>query len=220
MSNNNTGYNNTGHYNTGHNNTGHNNTGCYNTGDCNTGDHNTGDHNTGHYNIGSHNIGRHNTGRYNIGHYNIGSYNTGCYNTGCYNTGDCNTTEPTVRLFNKDSGLKFLGETHLKFINIVNRLSSPLCEWVSERKMSDKEKADYSTYKTTGGYLKVNEERRNKLEATKEEKDFLKSLPNFDAVILKECTGIDLDSDKVKIIIDGKEIWISRESAMALKEQL
>jgi hypothetical protein len=86
--------------------------------------------------------------------------------------------------------------------------------------MSDKEKEENPTYKTTGGYLKINEGMRSDINISREDREFLMSAPNFDNDILKECTGIDLENEKVKIVIDGKEIWISKESAIELKNSL
>ena len=197
--------NNTGHGNVGHSNTGHYNTGNRNTGGCNTGAHNT----------GNSNIGYHNTG-----HYNIGNRNTGQYNTGNKNTGDCNTTTPTVRLFNKDSGLPFEGIIHSKFRTIVSWLTHPLTERVISDVMTDEEKEYNPSYITTGGFLKRNKCIRNSRPLTPEDREFLVSLPNFDAAILKECTGIDVGEEQVKITIGDKSIWISKESAEAIKSQL
>ena len=214
----NTGNYNTGWYNTGYRNTGNYNTGYRNTGHYNTGNFNTGDFNTGRYNTGHYNTGYRNIGRYNTGNYNTGNYNTGNFNTGHYNTGDCNTNNPTVRLFNKDSGWKFYGERHIKFRNILSKYRKLLCEWVYESKMTEQEKFENPTYKTTGGYLKVNDSIYNGKEVTKEDRDFLESVPNFDAKILEETTGIAFKQTKT-IIIDGKEIEISKESYEALKAQ-
>jgi hypothetical protein len=190
------------------------NAGDYNTGYCNTGNYNTGDCNTGDYNTGNRN-----TGYCNTGNYNTGDYNTGYYNTGNRNTGDCNTDKPTVRLFNHDSGWEFFGKYHREFRNIISKYQNLKCEWVYEKNMSDKEKVINPTYKTTGGYLKVNELTYNGKEVTKEDREFLESVPNFDAEILKECTGI-VFNDKKKIIIDGKTIEISQDSYEELKRQL
>jgi len=145
---------------------------------------------------------------------------SGKYNSGYHNSGDCNTDQPTVRLFNKDSGLKFYSETHEKFRSILYKLTRPLCQWVSESNMTDKEKEDNPDYKTLTGYLKVNKSMRNNVEITKKDEEFLRSMPNFNEEILLNTTGIDLSNPKVKIIIDEKEIWISKESAIELKKQL
>lgn len=46
--------------------------------------------------------------------------------------------------------------------------------------------------------------------------DYITSIPEFDAEIFKKITGIDVNSDKVKITCEGKTVEISRESAKAL----
>ena len=185
----------------------------------NTGDYNTGRYNTGYRNTEDYNTGDYNTGDRNTGDRNTGDYNTGRYNTGDRNTGDCNTDRPRVRLFNKESSWEFCSDIHVIFRRIIRTYSKPLCEWVSELNMTDKEKEENETYKTTGGYLKVNKERFNGEDISKEDEKFLRAVPNFDAEILLECTGIDLINKKKKIVIDGKEILISKESFEEMKRQ-
>ena len=210
-----------GNYNIGNYNTGYYNTGDRNTGDRNTGNYNTGTYNTGDYNTGDCNTGDCNTGYGNTGYYNTGDRNTGNYNTGDYNTGDCNTHIPTVRLFNKDSGWGFRGARYLKFRDILSKYQKMKCQWIFNKHMTDQEKLDNPTYKTTGGYLKVNESTYNGTPVSKEDREFLESVPNFCPKILKECTGIVFDTKKKKrIIIDGKTIEISEESFDELKKQL
>lgn len=68
---------------------------------------------------------------------------------------------------------------------------------VYESDMSDEEKAEHPTYETTGGYIKVMEESEcgqlwwNDLPDDK--KAVIKSLPNFDAGIFEQCTGIKIN---------------------------
>jgi hypothetical protein len=195
------------------------NTGSYNTGSYNAGNCNTGSYNTRNYNTGNYNTGNYNTGNYNTGNCNTGNYNTGDRNTGDRNTGDCNTNSPTVRLFNSDSGWEFLGNKHINFRDLLGRYRKDLCEWVYESKMSEKEKENNLSYKTTGGYLRVNSSIYNGKEVTKEDRDFLESIPNFCPDILKETTGIVFNQTK-EIIIDGKSIEISLDSYEKLKESL
>src|SRR6266852_3554440 len=97
----------------------------------NTGHRNTGDMNTGYWNTGHRNTGDRNTGD-----RNTGDMNTGNWNTGHRNTGYMNTDRPTVRMFNKDTGLEF-GEIYFPnywFFNIT--------EWIYEKNMTDQEKED------------------------------------------------------------------------------
>ena len=201
--------NNTGDYNTGNRNTGNRNTGDYNTGNRNTGNRNTGDCNTGNRN----------TGNRNTGYCNTGDYNTGDYNTGNRNTGYCNTITPKVTMFNKESDIDFDTDLYYKIFNVFDKYSKPLCEWISANNMTDEEKENNKTWKTTQGYLKVNEEKNNELKVEKEDEEFIRGLPNFDEQILLECTGIDLTKKKVKICIDGKDILISKEEFESIKKQ-
>ena len=47
-------------------------------------------------------------------------------------------------------------------------------------------------------------------------KQFL-DLPNFDAKIFEEITGIDVEkADQIKVVADSKTVYISKDSAIAL----
>jgi len=102
-----------------------------------------------------------------------------------------------------------------------NFLYFHLTEWVPKHKMSDKEKEENPKYKTTAGYLKVYDYKEafqaSYAKASDEEIEQLKALPNFDAEVFKEISGIDIrDRDKVKVVANGKTVWISKEIAKAL----
>ena len=184
-------------------NQGRSNTGFWNTGDWNTGDGNTGDWNTGYRNTGYRNTGDWNTGDGNTGDGNTGNRNTGDWNSGSFNTcnhsaGMFNTKEQPLYLFNKPTDFTWEEFKNI-FPNEYNLLfysSFPLTEWVEEEYMSDKEKEENPSYKTTGGYLK----KRTYHEAwqimwdswTKEQRESIKKLPNFDKDIFKEITGIEV----------------------------
>jgi hypothetical protein len=184
---------NTGDYNTGKWNTGKWNTGYCNTGHCNTGDNNTGYCNTGSRNTGSRNTGYCNTGSRNTGSRNTGIRNTGSWNAGDYNTGYCNTHTPKVIMFNKQTDLNFGSIPFPDFFYFR------LTEWINESDMTDKEKDTYPSYITTGGYLKCYDYKQafknsyNK--ASQKDKDSVKDLPNFDADIFYEISGIKVDGD-------------------------
>ena len=66
-----------------------------------------------------------------------------------------------------------------------------------ESDMTDEEKENHPEYKTTGGYLKVLDETECTQmwwdNANEEVKQCILDLPNFDADIFKECTGIDVN---------------------------
>jgi hypothetical protein len=68
--------------------------------------------------------------------------------------------------------------------------------WVYKNSMTDKEKEDNPTYKTTGGYLKVftyKEAWRNLWnDLTDREKEEIKNIPNFDKDKFEQITGIEI----------------------------
>jgi hypothetical protein len=191
---------NTGNRNTGSRNIGDRNTGSRNIGDRNTGYWNTGDWNTGSRNIGDRNTGYRNTGDYNTGDWNTGDWNTGYWNKGDWNTGMFNVDEPNARFFGKESNVKMS-----EFINseaMPSYCDFVLTVWIEESMMTDEEKEDNPTYKTTGGYLKSFDYKEAWAifwEKTSEEnkKKFL-NLPNFCPTIFKEITGIDLEKPQIK----------------------
>ena len=184
-----TGLCNTGDCNTGDYNTGDCNTGNRNTGDCNTGDWNNGNRNTGDWNTGNRNTGDCNTGDWNTGDWNTGDWNKSSFNTGCFNT-----TEQKLIMFNKPSDW-----THDDWLRsdaryLLNQMPKDVVEWVYSEKMTDEEKTAYPTHETTGGYLKKFDESEcgqiwwNNL--SEHDRDIVRALPNFDADIFEDITGI------------------------------
>ena len=188
---------NTGDCNTGDWNTGDCNTGDCNTGDCNTGDWNTGDCNTGNRNTGDCNTGDWNTGNRNTGNRNTGDWNTGDWNKSSFNTGCFNTEEQKITLFNKPSDITYNDWLRSDARYLLNQIPKDVVEWVYEEDMTDEEKAANPTYETTGGYLKVlNESECGQLwwgSLSDFQKNYIKSIPNFDAEIFEQCTGIKVD---------------------------
>ena len=197
-----TGRCNTGDWNTGNRNTGNRNTGDWNTGDWNTGDWNTGDWNTGNRNTGNRNTGDWNTGNRNTGNRNTGNRNTGNRNTGdwnksSFNTGCFNTEEQKIMLFNKPSNMTYSEWLDSDARYLLNQIPKDVVEWVYEEDMTDEEKAAHPTYETTGGYLKVLDESEcGQLwwgSLSDRRKEIIKAIPNFDAEIFFQCTGVRVD---------------------------
>ena len=197
-----TGRCNTGNRNTGNRNTGNRNTGDWNTGDRNTGDRNTGDWNTGNRNTGNRNTGDRNTGDWNTGNRNTGDRNTGNRNTGdwnksSFNTGCFNTEEQKIMLFNKPSNMTYSEWLDSDARYLLNQIPKDVVEWVYEEDMTDEEKAAHPTYETTGGYLKVLDESEcGQLwwgSLSDRRKEIIKAIPNFDAEIFFQCTGVRVD---------------------------
>ena len=147
---------------------------------CNSGDYNTGDYNTGDCNSGD---------------WNSGNGNSGYWNSGDNNSGYLNTsTQEYCFIFNKPVEKSVLSIT--KFPAFMR---FTLTEWIPDSKMSQQEKNQHPEYATTGGYLKkytYKEAFRKSFEEAKQLPDWpeqlekLKSLPNFDAKIFEEISGI------------------------------
>ena len=177
---------------TGRCNTGNCNTGDWNTGDCNTGNWNTGDCNTGNCNTGDCNTGNRNTGDCNTGNCNTGDWNKSSFNTGCFNT-----EEQKIVLFNKPSNMTYSEWLDSDARYLLNQIPKDVVEWVYEEDMTDEEKAAHPTYETTGGYLKVLDESEcGQLwwgSLSDHRKEIIKAIPNFDAEIFFQCTGVRVD---------------------------
>lgn len=80
---------------------------------------------------------------------------------------------------------------------LLNRIPKNVVGWICSENMTDEEKAEYPTHETTGGYLKVFDESDcGQLwwdTLSDHQKNIIKALPNFNAEIFKECTGIDVN---------------------------
>ena len=183
--------------NIGKNCTGRCNTGNWNTGNRNTGNRNTGNRNTGDWNTGNRNTGNWNTGNWNTGNRNTGDCNTGDWNKSSFNTGCFNTEEQKIMLFNKPSDMTYREWIDSDARYLLNQIPKDVVEWVYEEDMTDEEKAAHPTYETTGGYLKVLDESEcGQLwwgSLSDRRKEIIKAIPNFDAEIFFQCTGVRVD---------------------------
>ena len=182
--------------NTGKGNSGYRNSGYRNSGDCNSGDWNSGYCNSGNWNSGYCNSGNCNTGNCNSGDYNSGDWNSCNFSTGFFNS-----IEQPLYAFNKPLDVdrctfnNNIGVRAMKR-NYKNNL------WIYSKYMTDEEKVAHPEYKTTGGYLKTVDFKTACSimwdNMTDDEKDAVKDIPNFDAKVFEEITGI-------KVEIDDKE---------------
>lgn len=192
----NTGFGNSGNYNTGFRNSNNHNIGHYNTGSRNSGDFNSGDYNSGDFNSGNYNSGDFNSGDYNKGNFNSGDYNNGNGNFGCFNT-----EKNKMNFFNKPSGWTYNDWEKSRAKVVLKKLKMGSLEWIHEKKMTEEEKEGHPEYKRTKGYLKCKEEESNSLRQERwnslptKDKEAVLSLPNFNAGIFKEITGIDITID-------------------------
>jgi len=187
---------NIGTKNTGNHNSGNRNSGYCNSGDCNSGNRNSGNRNSGYYNSGDCNSGNRNSGYCNSGdcnsgNHNSGNRNSGYCNSGDYNSGGFNITEPTIFFFGKDTGKKWNEIDHPHFIEFYT------ARWIKEDDMTADEKIAEPNYHVAQGYLKTydyKEAWKNFWKDTdKENRRKFLNLPNFDAEIFKEITGIDVE---------------------------
>src|SRR3990167_3705063 len=192
----NTGCNNSGDRNSGDRNSGDRNSGNYNSGHHNSGNYNSGHYNSGYRNSGDYNSGHRNSGDYNSGHHNSGNYNSGHHNSGYRNSGWFNTNEPKMRFFNKDSDL-----IYSEFSK--NRIVYPdlkICAWVELNDLPKDEQTESA--KQMGGLLKTLTYKEAWAEywgrASAEDKKWFQELPNFDATIFEEITGIKIGDNSKK----------------------
>jgi hypothetical protein len=194
----NRGSRNSGSYNCGNYNSGNHNSGYLNSGNFNGGNHNTGNHNNGSFNTGDFNIGARNFGNSNVGNWNTGDFNVGDWNKTNFSNGSFNTEEPKIFLFNKPSDWTYQDWLDSDARHLLNQIPKRVTCWVSSNDMSDEEKGQHTEYKTTNGYVKILDESGNGQTwwnlLPEEHKNIIKAIPNFDAGIFKEITGIDINS--------------------------
>lgn len=183
--------------NSGKGNFGNRNSGNYNSGNYNSGNRNSGNRNSGNYNSGNRNSGYYNSGNYNSGHYNSGYYNSGYYNSGDYNSGHCNTNSPKVRMFNHETEFNFTDKSIVRFNEILFNCpqSYKYSDFIDKSKMSEEEIMEHPECETIGGYNKtiIVEADKQKWwdeDVSDDDKEFIKSLPYFDADIFYECVGV------------------------------
>ncbi len=167
--------------------------GC--TGICNTGNRNTGNRNTGDCNTGDWNTGDWNTGDCNTGDWNTGDWNTGDWNSASFSNGVFCTEEPEILIFNKPSGMTFRQWRNSAACHLLNQIQFMPNVWVWDDDMTDEEKEAHPEYKTTGGFLKVLDTSdccvRWWENLDEYQRRIIRSIPNFDAAIFKQITGID-----------------------------
>ena len=157
---------------------------------------NEGNDNTGMCNTGNRNTGYWNTGDWNTGNCNTGNRNTGDWNKTNNNTGCFMTEERTIEMFNKPSGMTYADWERSMARNILFHMPQNIVNiaWTSAENMSDAEKEAHPEFETIGGYLHEEEIKADVQswwdELSSHDKETVMSIPNFDADIFFECTGI------------------------------
>ncbi len=188
----NTGIFNSGHQNRGDQNSGHRNSGNWNRGDQNSGNWNRGDQNSGNWNSGDRNSGNWNSGDQNSGDQNSGDWNSGDRNSGFFNT----ETPEEILVFNKPCKRVVWEE-----VGKPSFLYFDLTVWVHFSDMSGEEKAENPKAKNVGGFIKTlgyKEAFQRSYNSLPHEEKIrqtaqLKALPNFDADVFFEISGIRID---------------------------
>ena len=205
---------NSGDWNSGNWNTGNRNSGNCNSGDRNSGKRNSGDCNSGYWNSGNCNSGDMNSGDWNSGDCNSGNVNSGNCNIGDLNSGDCNsgnrnsgywnkcnesngvfcTEEPTIRIFDKDTNMTLREFIKSKYNRALRSVKLELTKWIE---YTEEEKKEDDKKRLIGGYLKEYSYKEACAnwwsELTEENREIIKSIPNFDADKFEEITGIKID---------------------------
>ena len=106
------------------------------------------------------------------------------------------TEEPNIMMFNKPSNWTYNDWYESDARWLLNQIPKDVVEWIWSNDMTDEEKEQHPTYKTTGGYLKVLDESEcGQLwwrGLSDRKKEVIKTMPNFDADIFYQCTGINI----------------------------
>ena len=200
---------NSGDWNSGDRNSGDRNSGNWNSGDRNSGNWNSGDWNSGNRNSGDWNSGDRNSGDWNSGDWNSGNLNSGDWNSGNRNSGDWNATSfsngcfntvsPKIYMFNKPTDWTFEQWFNCRARRLLNEIDDCPLEYVYLSDMTDEEKAAHPEAETTGGYLRKRTTADNARKwwagLSADDRNVILSLPNFDAAIFKEITGVDVSKD-------------------------
>ena len=143
-------------------------------------------------NEGANNTGRSNTGGWNTGDRNTGYRNTGYSNTGDRNTGVFCTGQDTMPFFNRPSTWTEQKFRESKVFRLLQDIDTKM--WVDSSYMTEEEKKKFPAYITAVGYVKdipYKEAFMNKWGNWSEEnRNEFKRLPNFDAAIFEQITGV------------------------------
>ena len=145
-----------------------------------------------------------NTGLFNIGRNNSGNGNSGDNNSGNANSGDWNkcdgsngifcTEEPKIRIFDKDTDMTLNEFRKSKYGKALRSVKLELTKWIE---YTEEEKKEDDKKRLIGGYLKEYSYKEACAnwwsELTEENREIIKSIPNFDKEKFYEITGINID---------------------------
>ena len=191
---------------TGYRSTGYRSTGDYSTGDWSTGHWSTGDWSTGHWSTGDWSTGDWSTGHWSTGHWSISNYSVGHFSTEDYSPYGAFNKPCTKEDWDNCEKPDFI------YFNII--------KWISSSDMTNQEKEDNQSHITTGGYLKSYDYKeafqKSWDEADEEDRKKIFNLPNFDAEVFKDISGIDVNKDSNK----SKKIAELEDKAQYIADEL
>ena len=99
-------------------------------------------------------------------------------------------------MFNKPSGMTYRQWLNSDARYLLKQIPHWCLSWVWPEDMTDEEKKAHPEHETTGGYLKKLDESDNAQiwwnGLNEHDRNVIKALPNFDAVIFEKCTGIKI----------------------------
>ena len=127
---------------------------------------------------------------------NSGNRNSGNWNSTNFSTGFFNSEQQPIYMFNQPTNMQRNDICDLAGIQILN-WNYEDSWWIYSENMSAEEKAAHPEHETIGGYLKtVDFKTACKMmwdNLDDENKEAVKAIPNFDADVFEEITGIDVN---------------------------
>ena len=152
---------------------------------------------TGLCNSGNCNSGDCNSGNWNSGNCNSGNCNSGDWNDTSFSNGVFNTKEPNIYMFDELTEMTYRDWFNHPAKFILNGVPFDELRWVYSENMTDDEKKEHPEHDVTGGFLKefdYSKRRQNWWNGLDEDdKEKIKSLPNFDKEKFERIVGIKID---------------------------
>lgn len=138
------------------------------------------------------NLRKGNTGTSNSGYRNSGDWNSGNWNSGVFNT----EKRPTIKMFDKESSWTYGDWYDSRARRIMEGCPYSYSDYIPADDMTDEEKENHPEHKTIGGFVKIftatAEDKQKWWDSlSKEDKDEVKALPNFNADKFCKCVGIE-----------------------------
>ena len=125
------------------------------------------------------------------GDSNSGDWNSGFFNKCNGNNGVFCTEDPTIKIFDKDTNMTLDEFINSKYNNALRSVELKLTEWIE---YTEEEMKEDKNKRLIGGYLKEYSYKEACAnwwcELTEENREIIKSIPNFDEDKFYEITGI------------------------------